>query len=36
MGFGYHGKILYVDLTYKKFREQKPTDIEYRRYGSDL
>ncbi|MGB4609630.1 MAG: aldehyde ferredoxin oxidoreductase C-terminal domain-containing protein [Saccharofermentanales bacterium] len=34
MSFGYHGKILYVDLTHKSFREQKPSEIEYRRYGS--
>ena len=34
MNFGYHGKILYVNLTEQKFEEQKPEEIEYRKYGS--
>lgn len=34
MNFGYHGKILYVNLSNGTFEEQIPSDIEYRRYGS--
>ncbi len=34
MNFGYHGKLLYVDLSKETFEVQEPDQIEYRRYGS--
>ncbi len=32
MSFGYHGKLLYIDLTEGTHREEFPNELDYRRY----